>query len=135
MVHGRTLMRTVASASLCAVIAAGLAGSSLLQARVPSALQTQTQPQTSFLESYGRVPLHFERNQGQVDPSVRFLARGNGYSLFLTPTEAVLSLRQRETANAAVLRFTLVGGNPRPTVAGRDELPGRINYFVGNDPA
>ena len=31
-------------------------------------------------------------NQGQTDPSVQFLARGAGYSLFLTPGEAVLSL-------------------------------------------
>jgi hypothetical protein len=132
-------MRMAASASLFGVIASSFAGSSLLQAGAPSASQTrlpaQRQTQTSFLESYGRLPLHFERNQGQVESSVRFLARGHGYSLFLTPTEAVLALRQRETANAAVLRFTLVGGNRRPTVAGGGELPGRINYFVGNDPA
>jgi len=43
----------------------------------------------------GQLPLSFEPNQGQVDPEVRFLARGSGYGLFLTANEAVLELRAR----------------------------------------
>ena len=43
-------------------------------------------------ESLGKLPLSFEANQGQTDEQVKFLARGNGYNLFLTPTEAVLKL-------------------------------------------
>jgi hypothetical protein len=46
------------------------------------------------VESYGRLPLSFEANQGQTDRQVRFLSRGSGYSLFLTGSEAVLSLRK-----------------------------------------
>lgn len=42
--------------------------------------------------TYARLPLAFEANQGQVDSEVKFLSRGNGYTLFLTSTEAVLSL-------------------------------------------
>ena len=36
------------------------------------------------------LPLFFEANQGQTDPSVRFLTRSGGYTMFLTPTETVL---------------------------------------------
>ena len=43
---------------------------------------------------YGRLPMHFEPNQGQTADEVRYLARGAGYSLFLTDTEAVLVLRK-----------------------------------------
>src|SRR5213594_1076756 len=43
-------------------------------------------------ESYGRLPLQFEQNQGQTDKDVRFLSRGAGYSLYLTAGEAVLVL-------------------------------------------
>ena len=35
-------------------------------------------------ESYGKLPLSFEANQGQTDSQVKFLARGRGYTLFLT---------------------------------------------------
>src|SRR5258708_3545863 len=43
-------------------------------------------------EAYGKLPLAFEANQGRTDATVKYLARGSGYSLFLTPNEAVLSL-------------------------------------------
>lgn len=90
------------------------------------------------VETYSKLPLNFEANQGQTDSEVRFLARGNGYSLFLTSTEAVLSLKKpgvRKSEDEAVLRMKLAGANPSPQVMGVDELPGKSNYFIGNDPA
>ena len=111
-----------------------------------SALSTQ---HSALASSYGAMPLSFEVNQGQVDASVEFLARGQGYSLFLTGTEAVLSLRSSQpsldnselsTQNSAlaapaVLRLTLEGANPSPLVTGLDPLEGVVNYFVGDDPS
>lgn len=104
-------------------------------------------------DSYGNLPLSFEANRGQTDPSVRFLARGDGYGLFLTPTEAVLSLRapaQRERSAAdrsairggaseeprhtAVVRMRLAGAKERPHITGLDQQPGTSNYFIGKDP-
>ena len=35
------------------------------------------------VEEYGRIALHSEANQGQVDEQVQFLARGQGYNLYL----------------------------------------------------
>jgi hypothetical protein len=89
--------------------------------------------QTRHAGTYGQLPLHFEHNQGQIDGHVRFLARGSGYSLFLTSSEAVLALKNRRLSTAAVVRMKLAGANPGPAVTGRDELPGKVNYFVGND--
>jgi len=53
-------------------------------------------------QGYGRLPMHFEPNQGQTAAEVRYLARGAGYSLFLTDTEAVLVLRK--AAGPAAIR-------------------------------
>ena len=39
---------------------------------------------------YGKVPLSFEKNLGQVDSRVKFLSRGPGYGVFLTDREAIL---------------------------------------------
>jgi len=47
---------------------------------------------------YGELPLSFEVNQGQTDAQVKFLSRGAGYNLFLTPTESVLVLRKAEAS-------------------------------------
>jgi hypothetical protein len=79
------------------------------------------------------LPLTFEANRAQTDSRVRFLARGIGHTLFLTPSEAVLVLTKPETK--IVLRMRFPGASPRPRVAGLDELPGKVNYFVGRDPA
>ncbi len=76
----------------------------------------------------------FEANRGQTDPAVKFLARGRGYTIFLTEDEAVVTLR-RGTADPAVVRMHLVGARPAPRVTGLAKLPGIVNYFVGADPA
>src|SRR5512135_1342336 len=49
--------------------------------------------QQRALAAYGNQPLAFEPNQGQTDPQVKYMARGNGYTLFLTNQEAVISLQ------------------------------------------
>ena len=43
-------------------------------------------------EAFGRLPLSFEANRGQADESINFLARGPGYTLALSPTEAAFAL-------------------------------------------
>ena len=45
-----------------------------------------------IVQAYGKLPLHFEPNQGQIAEEAKFMARGNGYTLFLTANEMVLSL-------------------------------------------
>src|SRR6267378_5382787 len=103
--------------------------------------------------AYGKLPLQFEANRGQTDASVGFLSRGRGYTLFLTSTEAVMVLTRREArgkrdrfsltkpglaqpekTTQTVVRMKLVGANPKPKLAGLEELPGKVNYFIGNDP-
>lgn len=84
---------------------------------------------------YGRLPLIFERNEGQTDSQVKFLAKGRGYGLFLTSSEAVLELQAGAGRPNSVVRMKLAGGNQTATVNGTDKLPGKSNYLLGNDPS
>ncbi len=52
-------------------------------------------------DAYGNLPLSFEANLGQADTPVRFLSRGNGFTLFLTPAGAVFTLQKPSTLAAA----------------------------------
>ncbi len=133
----------------------------LVHHNVQRDLRTQPVSQNAMrriVESYGKIPLGFEENRGQTDAQVKFLTRGTGYTLFLTGTEAVLSLAKPEGRHnpqiapisqktdrsvksvggksevGAVLRMKLVAANPAPEVIGLEELPGRTNYLIGNNP-
>jgi hypothetical protein len=104
------------------------------------------------VEGYGKLPLAFESNQGQTDPQVKFFSRGTGYSLFLTSREAVLTLHgssdQKEPVllkakvpnspakeiKSTVLNLKLLGASAKVELIGQDEMPGKSNYFIGNDP-
>jgi hypothetical protein len=80
------------------------------------------------------LPLTFEANEGQTDARVAFLARGPGYGVFLTATEAVLTFPQGASERPA-LRMQLVGSAAQPHVRGESDLAGKVNYFHGRDTA
>lgn len=80
------------------------------------------------VDAYGKLPLRFERNDGQTAAEVAYLSRGRGSTLFLTRGEAVLALR-----GGSVLRLRMLGASADPAIAGEEPLQGTTNYFVGND--
>ena len=91
--------------------------------------------------AYGKLPLIFAANQGQTDPQVRFLARGPGYTLFLTPDAAVFSLRapilpasNPPDVKLSTLQMRLIEANPQPEINGLDQLPTQVNDYRGSDP-
>src|SRR5689334_8733426 len=80
---------------------------------------------------YGKVPLSFEKNLGQVDSRVKFLSRGPGYGIFLTDREAILRLNH---AGPATVRMSLAGQSSTGTIEAVDPLPGKTHYLKGPGP-
>src|SRR6266704_4833627 len=62
------------------------------RASEPSPLTGERKGASPFpgVRNYDKLPMSFEPNVGQTSPDVSFLARGNGYELFLTTNGAVL---------------------------------------------
>lgn len=125
----------------CSVLLLGALGMQANAADMPEATRSTVAPtketQSKIIESYARSPLSFEANRGQTAEQVKFVSRGPGYTLFLTNDEAVLALRDHSKVHQAAgttLRLQFVGANRHATVKGLEELPGKSNYFVGNDP-
>jgi hypothetical protein len=159
----------IVAGALVAIVVLVLSGQ--LHRRAPSSQSgasnhaaTSMQPATpvsaaqkeDMTRAYGALPLGFEANQGQTAPEVRYVAHGQGYQLFLTNQEAVLTLRQPAAtgtkspkgasalairagrkpyaaAKASVLRLRFDGANPAAEIAGTKQLPGKTNYLIGND--
>lgn len=119
-----------------------------------AAASTDASTKARIAERFGQLPLSFEVNQGQNHKAVKFFSHGPGYDLFLTATEAVLSLQKSQprtidkfkrsaspdaisetrVREGSVLRLRMIGANADPRVEGQDELPGKVNYLIGNDP-
>lgn len=126
----------------CLLLIALLFGAALLQRDGGVGFTAQPRSQARWANLYAALPLSFEANHGQTDPSVCFLSRGRGYALFLTGREAVLTLANPSSASVGqqsrpsptALRLQLLGANDHAVATGQDELPGKANYFIGNDP-
>src|SRR6185295_8884306 len=58
----------------------------------PKSSLSKRETQPGPAAGYGALPLNFELNQGQTNERVKFLARSEGYVLFLTATEMVMAL-------------------------------------------
>lgn len=131
------------------VVAAGLMAASLIRAPLHRLLwaadgESATEVRelrnpgpathTRVLQSYGRLPLTFEANQGQTDSRVKFLARGAGYTLFLTQGAAVLQLKDGESGNQNLARRIGKRGRAGPSgnAARRPSIPGpRSSHSTG----
>ena len=118
----------------------------------PKPLTAESSAAKNIADRYGRLPLRFEPNEGQTDSRVKFLSRGPGYDLFLTTTDAVLVLRApqprrgkfvpmtaaepiaAQKKEASVLRLKMVGADSKARVEGLEQLPGQVNYLIGDDP-
>jgi aldose sugar dehydrogenase len=82
----------------------------------------------SLQQLTAELPQAFEANQGQAEQGVKFLSRGAGLNLLLSSTEARVQL----SSSSLAIRFA--GGNRNTTPRGTEELPGRRNYLIGNNP-
>jgi hypothetical protein len=79
--------------------------------------------------TYGKIPVSFIANRGQLHASVRFTAQASDMTAYFTPEEVVVDLRGR------IVRMRYPGSNPAQLVEGLDPQEGRAHYFIGSDPA
>ena len=116
-----------------------------LGGNLPSSLaapRARTKPASvKAAADYGKLPLMFEENQGQMDPRVKFFSRASGYTLSLTQGEAVLGLAHAgiksngaSPSPPSMLRLKFAYANPSARIEGQNELPGKANYFLSDDP-
>ena len=112
-------------------ILAGLGGAGWLGLFVTAAgAQTAMMPAS--------LPLYFEANHGQVDSTAQFIARGRDSQFLISPGAAQFVLGKMTAPrafSARSVRMQFVGANDRAQISGKEELSGKINYLVGNEPA
>lgn len=144
----KLLPTLVLTSVLCLIAAPLMSGRREAPARPDAHAGAQTPTHNNIArEAYGRMPLSFEAGRGRDEGAADFFVRGAGYALFLRPTEAAFVLRNDEgkaasnpkseirVSQSKVLRMRFAGANADARAEGTDELEGKANYFVGNDPS
>src|SRR5208283_3591580 len=113
--------------------------------------EQQAATKAAAKRQFAAMPLFFERNHGQTDPSVRFLSHSGRHSMYLTDDATVITMvagkigkpQNFASVNPArpdksdklvesAVRIRMVGANPHPTMTGLDPLRARVNYLVGD---
>ena len=92
---------------------------------IPMMLAAGPAPQSVL----NNIPLHFEPNMGQADPTVLYSASARGLTVFLTRSETVFAGPGQKPVR---LRFE--GAKDNAALEPVERLPGVSNYYRGNDP-
>ena len=120
-----------------ALLAAGRTGKQPNPA--PSKISPEFQKQ-AVQQQLASLPVYFEPNRGQTDPSVSYMAKVGKTRFFLTRDSAVFVLNKGQKAKPtaasgdapAVVRMRTVNAQ-RGLDEGLERLPGVSNYLIGND--
>ncbi len=115
--------------------------------------------------NYGKIPIYFIPNEGQVDKRSAFYAKASRYTLWITKEGLIFDsisnqgtgenlkpsgfnhqLQPKEAENIItdlnskasfrdVSRLLFVGANRNPEIVAVEETLHRVNYFIGKDPS
>lgn len=117
---------------------------------ISSASEIEAPAKEKVMESYGKLPLAFIFNQGQMDSTVRFYTQGPGGVFYLTSEGSVSDiiqpmvhpkkknpfsqkeLPQNNKVKHLVLKKRFLNMNPDCEIVGEGELSGKINYLMDN---
>jgi hypothetical protein len=97
--------------------------------------QGQIKPHLNF----GKLPLYFIANKGQVNKKAVFYAKTARYTLWLTKDGLVFdSTRSPHSTYSTkylrdVSRFVFIAADKKPEIVPIKETKLRVNYFIGND--
>ena len=98
----------------------------------------------SITAAFGRLPILFIQNQGQLDSTVDYYVKTPAQTLYFTSGGIVFDLTRYKQAAATegaggqverlVFSLDFLGANGNPTIAGTDKNDAVVNYLTGDDP-
>ena len=89
----------------------------------------------SLNEKWGRTPLAFIRNGGQLDSRIKYFEKEAAQSVYVAPEGIYTVLRSKEKSGKTARERLLLkplDANPSPEIEAAEPLRGRVNYFVGD---
>lgn len=88
--------------------------------------------QSSVKPDFGKLPLYFIPNKGQVNEHVRFYVKTSGYSMWMTDDGMVFDIIGKKGRD--ISKVTFLNSNKKPEISPVKRTTHKVNYFIGNDP-
>jgi len=91
--------------------------------------------------NFGKFPLYFIVNEGQVNQKAKFYAKASRYTLWLTSEGLIFDSVKQVKVKASpkfqrdVSRLVFLNAKKNPGIVPVEEAKLRVNYFIGNDPS
>jgi hypothetical protein len=102
---------------------------------------------------YGKIPLYFIQNNGQLNDTVKFYERGNGRSTFFTNEGVYLLLTKENDSKVQrfngskiksvetsikdhepqLIKLSPLDSNKSPEIVAEELQDGKVNYLIGDD--
>jgi hypothetical protein len=106
-------------------------------APLPQSQPVDEETKSNILSAFWKAPLHFVANDGQLPDEVVYYAKSEGATVYCTEEGLVFGFAEGSIS----LKFNAIGAPSlslrakRSNLEARGELSGKVNYFIGNDPA
>lgn len=122
----------------------------------PTSSESQSQSSNAkIVQNYGKLPLLFIQNNGQINESVKFYEKGKGHATYFTnegiyvnlqtPQASTLTGQNKiadglttdvkpKTLNSKLIKLAFLEANKNPEINPGGLQQGKINYYRGNDP-
>ena len=119
---------------------------------LPAKASAGEEKTNSLSERYGRIPLFFVKNEGQMDSKVRFHESSGGRETFFTDEGVTFALTRPDESPAPgasalsdegpglplrsshLIKLTPLGMKHPATISAEEAQSGKTNFFIGDDP-
>lgn len=118
---------------------------------IPSDEKLDEETRLKVVESYGKVPLSFIRNDGQLDERVKYYETGTDHITYFTRKGVYWKLSKQDEKReigddrsledeptqgfkSEVIRLVPLGAETTCDIVANGLLPGKVNYLKGADP-
>jgi len=95
----------------------------------------QASAKPALHKDFGKLPLCFIENNGQLDEKVRYYEKGRGRATYFTNAGVYVSLTKSQNPQSETVGLIPLGANKHPGIFAEAPQEGRVNYFIGNNPA
>ncbi len=125
-----------------------------------SAALSLTEEKTPQLGTYGKIPLYFIKNEGQLPDRIKYYEKGPGHSIFFSEGDVAFNFKKasdqlppaseasspvrsgssvntrdrKKGAEFSVVRLFPVGMQEGVRIDAQQQQEGKVNYFIGKDP-